>query len=230
EETRSLEEARYIIVDEIHSLADNKRGVHLSLSLERLVHRMQNEPVRIGLSATISPMDDIARFLVGTNRDCLIVDITGMKDVDIEVISPVDDLVYTPAGEASTAMYEILDSLIQQHTTTLVFTNTRSATERVVFNLKQRYPRYDGQVEAHHGSLSRDVRLDVEEQLKRGDLRCVVSSTSLELGIDIGSVDLVILLGSPKSVTRALQRIGRSGHFITETSKGRSSSSTATTS
>jgi len=219
--SRSLEEARYIIVDEIHSLADNKRGVHLSLSLERLVQRMNNEPVRIGLSATISPMDDIARFLVGTDRDCLIVDVTGMKDVDIEVISPVDDLVYTPAGEASTAMYEILDNLIQQHQTTLVFTNTRSATERVVFNLKQRYPRYDGVVEAHHGSLSRDVRLNVEEKLKRGDLRCVVSSTSLELGIDIGSVDLVVLLGSPKSVTRALQRIGRSGHFITETSKGR---------
>ncbi len=219
--SRSLEEARWLIVDEIHSLADNKRGVHLSLSLERLVHRMQKEPIRIGLSATISPMDEIARFLVGTNRDCLIVDVTGMKDVDIEVISPVDDLVYTPAGEASTEMYEILDDLIQQHTTTLVFTNTRSATERVVFNLKQRYQHYDSNVAAHHGSLSRDVRLKVEERLKQGDLRCVVSSTSLELGIDIGSVDLVVLLGSPKSVTRALQRIGRSGHFITETSKGR---------
>lgn len=219
--SRSLEEARWLIVDEIHSLADNKRGVHLSLSLERLVHRMQEEPIRIGLSATISPMDEIARFLVGAKRDCLIVDVTGMKDVDIEVISPVDDLVYTPSGEASSAMYDILDDLIQQHTTTLVFTNTRSATERVVFNLKQRYQHYDTNVAAHHGSLSRDVRLDVEEQLKHGDLRCVVSSTSLELGIDIGSVDLVVLLGSPKSVTRALQRIGRSGHFITETSKGR---------
>lgn len=219
--SRSLEEARWVIVDEIHSLADNKRGVHLSLSLERLVHRMREEPIRIGLSATISPMDEIAQFLVGADRDCLIVDVTSMKDVDIEVISPVDDLVYTPAGEASAAMYDILDDLIQRHTTTLVFTNTRSATERVVFNLKQRYPHYEGKIEAHHGSLSRDVRLNVEEKLKQGDLRCVVSSTSLELGIDIGSVDLVVLLGSPKSVTRALQRIGRSGHFITETSKGR---------
>lgn len=219
--SQKLQGVRWIIVDEIHSLADNKRGSHLSLSLERLQHRMHRKPIRIGLSATISPMEDIARFLVGAQRTCLVVDVTSAKKTDIQVLCPVDDLIYTPASEASSALYDMLHRLIASHRTTLVFTNTRSATERVVFNLKQRYPEMEGAIEAHHGSLSREVRIEVEERLKNGELRCVVSSTSLELGIDIGYVDLVVLLGSPKSVTRALQRIGRSGHFLHETSKGR---------
>ncbi|MCD6481092.1 MAG: ATP-dependent helicase [Thermoplasmata archaeon] len=219
--SRKLEKVRWIIVDEIHSMADNKRGLHLSLSLERLVARMEDEPVRIGLSATIHPMKEIAKFLVGMNRECLIVDVSFIKKIDLKVISPVEDMIYTSAEKTSEKLYELLHDLIEKHRTTLIFTNTRSATERVVFHLKKRFPEMEGKVEAHHGSLSRDVRLEVEERLKRGDLKCVVSSTSLELGIDIGYIDLVILLGSPKSVTRALQRIGRSGHFLHEISKGR---------
>ena len=166
-------------------------------------------------------MKEIAKFLVGNGRDCLIVDVNFIKKIDLKVISPVNDLVYTPANELSDELYSLLYRLIKKHRTTLIFTNTRSATERVVFHLKSRFKDLEGKIEAHHGSLSRDVRLSVEERLKNGELKCVVSSTSLELGIDIGYIDLVILLGSPKSVTRALQRIGRSGHFLHEVSKGR---------
>ncbi len=219
--SKKLKEIKWIIVDEIHALADNKRGLHLSLSLERLVYDMKEEPIRIGLSATIHPMKEIAKFLVGNGRDCLIVDVNFIKKIDLKVISPVNDLVYTPANELSDELYSLLYRLIKKHRTTLIFTNTRSATERVVFHLKSRFKDLEGKIEAHHGSLSRDVRLSVEERLKNGELKCVVSSTSLELGIDIGYIDLVILLGSPKSVTRALQRIGRSGHFLHEVSKGR---------
>ena len=219
--SQKLKRIKWIIVDEIHALADNKRGAHLSLSLERLVYNMEKEPIRIGLSATIHPMKEIAKFLVGEGRSCLIVDVSFIKKMDLEVISPVDDLIYTPSNELSNELYKLLYKLIKEHRTTLIFTNTRSATERVVFHLKSRFKDLEGKIEAHHGSLSRDVRLSVEERLKNGELKCVVSSTSLELGIDIGYIDLVVLLGSPKSVTRALQRIGRSGHFLHEVSKGR---------
>lgn len=219
--SKKLRDVRWIITDEIHSLADNKRGSHLSLSLERLTKDISPDPVRIGLSATISPMKEIANFLVGSNEDCLIVDIDYLKKIDLDVFSPTDDFIYTPAADLSDNLYSLLDELISDHRTTLIFTNTRSATERVVFNLKNRFEKYENGIEAHHGSLSRDVRIEVEEKLKKGELKCVVSSTSLELGIDIGYIDLVILLGSPKSVTRALQRIGRSGHFLHEKSKGR---------
>jgi len=219
--SKRLREVKWIIVDEIHALADNKRGLHLSLSLERLVYGMEREPIRIGLSATIAPMKEIAKFLVGNKRDCIIVDASFLKQIDLKVISPVNDLIYIPANELSHALYNLLHDLIMSHRTTLIFTNTRSATERVVFHLKSRFKELEGKIEAHHGSLSRDVRLNVENRLKNGELKCVVSSTSLELGIDIGYIDLVVLLGSPKSVTRALQRIGRSGHFLHETSKGR---------
>ncbi|HEC77065.1 MAG TPA: ATP-dependent helicase [Thermoplasmatales archaeon] len=219
--SKKLKEVKWIIVDEIHAMADNKRGVHLSLSLERLTYNMEKEPIRIGLSATIHPMKEIAKFLVGGERKCRIVDVNFIKKIDLKVISPVDDLIYTPADELSNELYKLLYTLIKNHRTTLIFTNTRSATERVVFHLKSRFKELEGKIEAHHGSLSRDVRLEVEKRLKSGDLKCVVSSTSLELGIDIGYIDLVVLLSSPKSVTRALQRIGRSGHFLHEISKGR---------
>lgn len=219
--SKKLKEVKWIIIDEIHAMADNKRGAHLSLSLERLTYDMKKKPIRIGLSATIHPMKEIAKFLVGGRRKCMIVDVNFIKKIDLKVLSPVDDLIYTPADELSNELYKLLHELIKKHRTTLIFTNTRSATERVVFHLKNRFKELDGKIEAHHGSLSRDVRLDVEKRLKSGELKCVVSSTSLELGIDIGYIDLVILLSSPKSVTRALQRIGRSGHFLHEVSKGR---------
>ncbi len=226
-----LRTVRWVIVDEIHSLCENKRGVHLSLSLERLRELVGRDFVRIGLSATINPLEEVALFLVGYNddgtpRDCLIVDTSFVKKKDIKVLCPVEDLIHTPAEVTTKKMYELLIELIKKHRTTLIFTNTRSGTERVVFHLKQLMPKEvenidESQIAAHHGSLSRYVRLDVEEKLKKGQLKAVVSSTSLELGIDIGYIDLVVQLGSPKSVTRCLQRIGRSGHRLHEVSKGR---------
>ncbi|MDP3065658.1 MAG: ATP-dependent helicase [Methanobacteriaceae archaeon] len=221
-----LKSVRYVIVDEIHSLADNKRGTHLSLSMERL-SRMVGNYARIGLSATVHPLERVAEFLVGhyygQPRDCLVVEINYLKQLDIELICPVNDIIATPPDEINQAMYESLHQLIQKHQTTLIFTNTRSGTESVVYNLKNRYPdsyNHDN-IMAHHSSLSRELRLEAENKLKEGKLKVVVSSTSLELGIDIGYIDLVVLVSSPKSVSRALQRIGRSGHQLHEKSKGR---------
>ena len=221
-----LSKIRYVIVDEIHSLAENKRGVHLSLSLERLEH-LTGGFVRIGLSATVHPLERMAEFLVGYHygqpRDCLIVDVNYLKQLDMEVICPVNDIIATEPDETNKAMYRMLHDLVQEHQTTLIFTNTRSGTESVVFNLKNRYPDsyHDQNIMAHHSSLSRELRLEAENKLKEGELKVVVSSTSLELGIDIGYIDLVVLVSSPKSVSRALQRIGRSGHQLHEKSKGR---------
>ena len=221
-----LSQVKYVIIDEIHSLAENKRGVHLSLSLERLQHLIGNY-TRIGLSATVYPLEKVASFLVGYEygvvRDCLVVDINYLKQLDIEVICPVDDIIAADPEEMNNAMYDLLDNLISQHKTTLIFTNTRSGTESVVFNLKKRFSEsYHGEnIMAHHSSLSKEIRLEAENNLKDGKLKVVVSSTSLELGIDIGYIDLVILVSSPKSVSRALQRIGRSGHRLHDKSKGR---------
>lgn len=217
-----IKDVQWCIVDEIHSLAENKRGVHLSLSLERL-QRMSPAMTRIGLSATVAPLDDVAQFLVGTARDCRVVDVQYLKQLDLQVISPVPDLINTTHGELHHAMYSLIDALVQEHKTTLVFTNTRSATERVVHYLKEKFPQHynDANIGAHHGSLSKEHRSALESNLRKGLLKAVVCSTSLELGIDIGYIDLVLLLGSPKSVARALQRIGRSGHQLHATTKGR---------
>lgn len=221
-----LSHVKYVIVDEIHSLAENKRGVHLSLSLERL-QALIGGFTRIGLSATVSPLEEVARFLVGyeygTERDCIIVDINYLKELDIEVISPVDDIVIADDEDTRMATYALIDDLVMEHKTSLIFTNTRSATERYVYNLKKLYGEHfnNSNIMAHHSSLSKESRLRTEEKLKKGELKVVVSSTSLELGIDIGYIDLVILINSPKSVSRALQRIGRSGHRLHEKSKGR---------
>ncbi len=225
-----LRSVKWVVVDEIHELASNKRGSHLSLSIERLEHLVGRPLIRIGLSATIAPLREVALFLVGYDdtgkpRPCRIVDARFTKPVDIRVICPVKDLVHSSAEEVNEAIYRVLLDLIKKHRTTLVFTNTRSATERVVYKLRKILEKegvLDADlVEAHHSSLSRDVRLEVEEKLKKGELKVVVSSTSLELGIDIGWIDLVVLLSSPKSVSRLLQRVGRSGHHIREVSKGR---------
>ncbi len=258
--SEALKGLRWIIVDEIHALAENKRGVHLSLSLERLVRQIGHEPVRIGLSATIHPLEEIAKFLVGMQertsvhahsngtfertiehemdqhddfaddsteeppkpRDCLIVDVNYLKGSSIDVISPCVDLIYSTAQQMNESMYAMLDKLISEHKTTLIFTNTRSATERVTFHLKNKFgKKYFDCIGAHHSSLSREMRLEVEEKLKKGELKVVVTSTSLELGIDIGYIDLVVLLGSPKGIARTMQRIGRSGHKLHDASKGR---------
>lgn len=222
-----LKGVRYVVVDEIHSLAGNKRGVHLALSLERL-ERLAPNFVRVGLSATVAPLTEVASFLVGMKnarqlRDCLIVDVPIQKKLDLQLICPVPDLINASPQQIQTELYALLHSLIQGHKTTLVFTNTRAATERVVHHLRQRFPdAYSKEnIDTHHSSVSREQRIDVENRLKRGELRAVVTSTSLELGIDIGYIDLVVLLGSPKSVANALQRIGRAGHRLHDTVKGR---------
>jgi len=222
--SQCLKTVKYVIVDEVHALAENKRGSHLALSLERLQNLAGNF-VRIGLSATIHPLEEVAKFVFGFNDDGtprggLIVDVSFAKKTEIKVESVVNDLVYTDAATLSEALYKRLDALIEQHRTTLIFTNTRSGAERVAYHLKKRFPKYTELIGAHHSSLSRDVRLEVEEKLKRGEIKAVCTSTSLELGIDIGSIDLVVLIGSPKSVNRALQRIGRAGHRLHDVSKG----------
>jgi len=293
---------QWVVVDEIHALASSKRGSHLSLSMERL--QSQTYFTRIGLSATVAPLEEVAKFLVGYDqdkqdyRDCKIVDVNYAKQLDLKVLSPVPNLMKASYEQLANETYRIIDELVQSHKTTLIFTNTRSATERVVHHLKNKFPQHYSELEeeespeemeleqafeavdqaavpaipkennvtkdvakatpednpqdasedalentkednpkehvnpvkvkgyksligAHHGSLSKEHRLSVEEKLKKGELRVVVSSTSLELGIDIGYIDLVILLGSPKSVARALQRIGRSGHQLHEKAMGR---------
>lgn len=221
-----LSNVKYVIVDEIHSLAENKRGVDLSLSLERLQHLI-GQYTRIGLSATVSPIEEVARFLVGyeygVERNCKIVNINYLKELDMEVMCPVSDIVLADEEDIRLGMYDLLDDLIQENKTTLIFTNTRSGTERFIYNLKKMYPmNYDNDnIMAHHSSLSKEARLETENKLKEGKLKAVVSSTSLELGIDIGYIDLVVLINSPKSVARALQRIGRSGHRLHEKSHGK---------
>jgi ATP-dependent Lhr-like helicase len=227
--SQKLKTIKWVIVDEIHELCDSKRGVHLSLSLERLQHLVgeEKEFIRVGCSATQAPVEEIAKFLVGYRddgsfRDCNIVDVYSTKSLDIGVKTPVSNLAYASYDSATDRMYEFLKEQIDSHTTTLIFTNTRSGTERIAFKLKELYG--DENVDhlaAHHGSLSRDTRLDVEDRLKRGLLKAAVSSTSLELGIDIGYIDLVCQIGSPKSVAKGLQRIGRAGHALHETSIGR---------
>lgn len=223
--SEKLKDVQWLIVDEIHALAENKRGVHLSITLERL-QRMSPGMTRVGLSATIAPLEEIARYLVGYNgddeRNCGIIDVQFLKQMDLQVLSPVRSLVETEYMLKHEKMYKLIHELIQQHKTTLIFTNTRSGTERVVHNLKEMFPQdYREKVAAHHGSLSKSARFKTEQDLRNGNLKVVVSSTSLELGIDIGFIDLVLCLGSPKSVARFLQRSGRAGHQLHSTVKAR---------
>lgn len=173
----------------------------------------------------MSPLEDIAKFLVGKNNDCQIIDARFVKPVDLKVISPVRDLVHESESKIEEGIYNSIIEEVQKHRTTLIFTNTRHAAENVSYKLRKiaklKGILSEDAIEAHHSSLSKDVRLEVEEKLKRGELKVVISSTSLELGIDIGYIDVVILLSSPKSVSRLLQRIGRAGHHIRSISKGR---------
>ncbi len=224
-----LRSVRWVVVDEIHEIASSKRGALLSLTLERLEELSEGRIQRIGLSATISPLEDIAQFLVGFDedgrpRECSIVDARFVKPMELTIIAPHTDMVKASAEELNTAIYETLKEVIEKHRTTLIFTNTRSSTEKVVFKLKKMFKENGVEsldsIEAHHSSLSRDVRLEVENKLKEGKLKAVVSSTSLELGIDVGYIDAVVLLSSPKSVTRLIQRVGRSGHNVRDVSKG----------
>lgn len=226
-----LRDIQWVIVDEIHSMAENKRGTHLAISLERL-QNLAGPYTRIGLSATVAPADEIANFLVGFDpdgktRDCKVVDVQFLKKLDLKVLSPVENIIESTNQELQNQMYHLIDKLVQDHNTTLIFTNTRSATERVVHHLKTMFPKNyiteagEELIGAHHSSLSREHRMVLEKRLQEGKMKVVVCSTSLELGIDIGEIDLVILLGSPKSITRGLQRVGRSGHRLKDLIKGR---------
>ncbi|WP_247729115.1 DEAD/DEAH box helicase [Halovivax limisalsi] len=265
-----LRTVEYVVVDEIHSLAEGKRGTHLSVSLERLETMTGGDVTRIGCSATIDPLEGVAEFLVGRElatdatdeslpaepRDYEIVDARFARDFDLRLECPTDDLINAPRDVVQTRFYERLHELIEEHTNTLVFTNTRSGAERVLHELRERFPGDGGGADGadaagreasgdggggadgeagrnvsagydesnsacHHGSLSKAVRQDVESKLKSGELDIVTSSTSLELGIDMPHVDLVVQVGSPKSVAALLQRVGRAGHRVGQTVTGR---------
>lgn len=208
-----------LIVDEIHALAGNKRGAHLSLSLERLAALTPRPPVRIGLSATQKPIEDMARYLTGGDADCRIVDTGHMRDRNLALELPGPPLETVMSNEVWSEVYDRLATLIQAHRTTLIFVNTRRLAERAAAALSERLG--ETAVTAHHGSLAREHRLDAEQRLKRGELRALVATASLELGIDIGDIDLVCQLGSPHAISTLLQRVGRSGHRLGALPKGR---------
>ncbi len=268
-----LGECEFVVVDELHSFAGNKRGADLTLSLERLELLCSRRPAchaeaklrrvgggeaeeeaasnprfaqrsgyrrgrdcalrrprtsqrdipticRIGLSATAAPLDLLARFLVGEGRECRIAEARTEKESLVEVFSPIRRKPYPPAGYTGVRLYAELAELIRTRQSVLVFTNVRSAAEQVGLRLKELLPDLATQIEIHHASLDRSVRLEVEDRLKNGELRAVVCSTSLEMGIDIGAVDLVVMVATPKGVSRAIQRIGRSGHSLDRNSHG----------
>lgn len=221
-----LGHVRTVIVDEIHALAGNKRGAHLSLSLERLAALNEKPPLRIGLSATQQPIDEIARFLVGTGAidehnvaRCAIVDEGHVRDRDLALELPSIPLEAVLSGDAAAENYDRIAALIVAHRTTLVFVNTRRLAERVARALSDRVG--EEFVTSHHGSMSKERRHDAEQRLKNGDLKALVATASLELGIDIGEIDLVCQIGSTRSLSMFLQRVGRSGHAVGAVAKGR---------
>ena len=221
-----LSAARTLILDEIHAVVDDRRGAHLALSVERLAALTKNPLQRIGLSATQTPIEEVARFLVGTravddagNPDCEIIDIGHRRELDLAIEIPKSPLEAVMSNEVWEEIYHRLAELIQAHRTTLVFVNTRRMAERVTHHLSELLGA--DAVTSHHGSLSAKLRLDAEDRLKRGELKALVATASLELGIDIGSVDLVCQLGATRSITTLLQRVGRAEHRRGGLPKGR---------
>lgn len=214
-----LADVQSVIVDEIHAIAGNKRGSHLALSLERLEALCNRPLVRVGLSATQKPIDAVARFLVGVERPCEIVDIGHGRARDLALEVPPVPLEAVMSNDAWALVYDRFAALAGEHRTTLVFVNTRRMAERTTRHLAERLGAEV--VAAHHGSLAREQRLSAEQKLKRGELRVLVATASLELGIDIGDVELVCQLGSPRSISAFLQRVGRAGHQVAGVSKGR---------
>ena len=209
-----------VIVDEIHAVADDKRGAHLALSLERLDHLTGRQVTRIGLSATQKPVELIAHFLAGGGRaDPVIVQIGHRRELDLAVEVPSSELGAVASNEMWGEIYDRLSVLARQHRSTLIFVNTRRLAERVAHHLGERLGREA--VAAHHGSLSRKLRLAAEKKLKAGEIRALVATASLELGIDVGNIDLVCQIGSPRSISVGLQRIGRAGHWRGAVPKGR---------
>jgi len=214
-----LKTVKTVIVDEIHALARDKRGSHLSLSLERLDALCETRPTRIGLSATQKPIDEIGQFLVGNQSPPVIIDTGHVRNLDLGVELPPTELAAVCTSEHWGEVYELLTQLIQSHRSTLVFVNTRRMAERVAHRLTEQLG--EDAVASHHGSLSREIRLDAEQRLKSGQLKAIVATASLEMGIDIGYIDLVCQIGSPRSIATFLQRVGRSGHAVGALPKGR---------
>ncbi|MGH6797404.1 MAG: DEAD/DEAH box helicase, partial [Roseiarcus sp.] len=220
-----LATARSVIVDEIHAVAPNKRGAHLALSLERLAALCGDRLQRIGLSATQNPIQTIAHFLAGAAADgrpaaeVATIDAGHQRQRDLSLETPGSPLEAVMSKEVWTQVYARLTELISEHRTTLVFVNTRRMAERVARELTERLG--EQAVTAHHGSMAKELRLAAEQRLKRGELKALVATASLELGIDIGDVNLVCQIGSPRSIATFLQRVGRSGHAIGGTPKGR---------
>jgi ATP-dependent helicase Lhr and Lhr-like helicase len=223
---RMLGTTRTLIVDEIHALVDDKRGSHLSLSIERLQALVKVPLVRIGLSATQKPIAEVARFLVGTANlqsdstpNCTIIDTGHSRKLDLAIEIPSSPLEAVMSNEVWEEIYNRIAALISEHKTTLVFVNTRRMAERVARHLGERLG--DENVTAHHGSLAREIRLAAEQRLKSGELSALVATASLELGIDVGAVDLVIQIGSTRAISTLLQRTGRSNHTVSGFPKGR---------
>ena len=219
-----LKSVRTVIVDEIHALAGNKRGAHLALSLERLAALCEasgaSPPTRVGISATTKPIDVLTAFLTGTERtECTVIDEGHVRRRDLTLELPSSPLEAIMPNEVWTEEYDRLAELIRQHRTTLVFVNTRRLAERAARHLAERLG--EDAVTSHHGSLAKEHRLKAEERLKAGELKALVATSSLELGIDIGDVDLVCQLGSPRAIAAFLQRVGRSGHGLGRLPKGR---------
>ncbi len=214
-----LSHVKTVIVDEIHAVADDKRGAHLTLSLERL-EQLADRPTRIGLSATQKPIEEVAHFLTGAGRpDPAIVNIGHQRKLDLAVEVPPSEIGPIASNEMWGEIYDRLAELALQHRSTLVFVNTRRLAERIALHLGERLG--EDQVAAHHGSLARKLRLAAERKLKNGEIRLLVATASLELGIDIGTVDLVCQINSPRAIAVALQRVGRAGHWRGAIPKGR---------
>ena len=220
-----LKSVKTLIVDEIHALVRDKRGSHFALSMARLDHIVEQRPNRIGLSATQNPIGEIAQFLVGSERtkrdgsaDCVIVDRGHQRDLELLIEVPQSELQAVAPKEQWAEIYERIAVLVAAHRTTLIFVNTRRMAERAAHNLTELVGKEN--VASHHGSLSKERRLQLEERLKNGEIRALVATASLELGIDVGSIDLVCQIGSPRSVGTFLQRVGRSGHALGLTPRG----------
>jgi ATP-dependent Lhr-like helicase len=221
---RMLRTTRTVIVDEIHAMAGTKRGAHLALTLERLSALCESPPARIGLSATQRPIEEVGRFLTGVDREgapppCRIIDLGHQRDRDLELALPDSPLEAVMSGEVWAEVYDRLAGFARAHRSTLVFVNTRRLAERLAHHLSERLG--PEQVAAHHGSLSREHRLKAEQRLKHGELKVMVATASLELGIDIGDIDLVCQIGSPHSISAFLQRAGRAGHAVGALPKAR---------
>ena len=215
-----LRDVETVIVDEIHAVADDKRGAHLTLSLERLEALTYRPPVRIGLSATQKPIEEIAHFLTGNNRpDPVIVNVGHKRELDLAIEVPASALGAVATNEMWDEIYDRVVELVGQHRSTLLFVNTRRLAERVSHQLAERLG--EENVVAHHGSLSRKLRLTAEKKLKEGQIKVLVATASLQLGIDVGTVDLAIQISSPRAIAVALQRVGRSGHWRGAVPKGR---------